>query len=105
MRAFPDLDGTWPGGVVVTGAHVDSLAALQAGTVDIAAIDAVTFALVRRFRPALPDGLVVIAEGPRIPCLPLIADAEHDRRRTGSTARGVRHGGVHGRSAATSPTC
>ena len=73
VGAFPQLGGDWPGEVVVTGAHVDSLGALQSGDADIAAIDGVTFALMGRHRPHLLDGLAVIAEGPLIPCLPLIA--------------------------------
>lgn len=75
VRAFPELDGCWPGDVVVTGAHVDSLATLQQGTADVAAIDAVTYALVERHRPHLLDGLERIGTGPLIPCTPLIANA------------------------------
>lgn len=75
VRSFPELDGAWPGGILVTGAHVDSLAALQAGTADIAAIDAVTHALVARHRPYLLDGLAIVGTGPLIPCTPLIANA------------------------------
>lgn len=78
VRAFPDLDGTWPGDVVETGAHVASLATLRAGDADIAAIDGVTFALVTRWRPALLEGLVVVDDGPLIPCLPLVANASVD---------------------------
>jgi len=73
VGAFPELGGDWPGEVVVTGAHVDSLGALQSGDADVAAIDGVTFALVERHRPHLLDGLTVIGQGPLIPCVPLIA--------------------------------
>jgi ABC-type phosphate/phosphonate transport system substrate-binding protein len=75
VRSFHALDGTWPGDVVVTGAHVDSLVAVAAGDADIAAIDAVTFALVQRHRPRLLDRLEVVDDGPLIPCLPLITSA------------------------------
>lgn len=74
VRSFPELDGDWPGDVVVTGAHVASLAALREGAADVAAIDAVTHAHVARHRPHLLDGLAIVGAGPLIPCLPLIAD-------------------------------
>ena len=74
VQAFPALGGRWTGDVVVTGAHVDSLAALQSGTADVAAIDAVTHAIVERHRPHLLDGLVIVGHGPLIPCTPLIAN-------------------------------
>ena len=51
VGAFPEVEGSWPGDVTVTGAHVHSLAALQAGEADVAAIDGVTYAL-RRAPPA-----------------------------------------------------
>ena len=74
VQAFPEIGGSWPGDVVVTGAHVDSLAALQAGTADVAAIDAVTHAIVVRHRPQLVDGLTIAGSGPLIPCTPLVAN-------------------------------
>jgi ABC-type phosphate/phosphonate transport system substrate-binding protein len=76
VRSFPALDGIWPGKVVETGAHVESLAAVADGRADVAAIDAVTFAIVQRHRPHLLAGLEVGAVGPLIPCLPLITS--HD---------------------------
>jgi ABC-type phosphate/phosphonate transport system substrate-binding protein len=60
------------GSVTVTGAHVASLAAMQRGDVDIAAIDGITFALLRIHRPAAVAGLHVVGRGPQIPTLPLI---------------------------------
>ena len=58
--------------VVVSGGHANTLAVLQRGEADIAAIDAVTFALLGDVRPAAVDGITIIERGPRIPCLPLI---------------------------------
>lgn len=72
VGAFPELGGQWTGGVLKTGAHIFSLAALAAGAADIAAIDAVTYVLLQRDRPHLLADLVVVDEGPLIPCLPLI---------------------------------
>jgi len=72
VRAFPVLDGVWPGQVIVTGAHDNSLALLQAGDADLAAVDAVSIAQFSVGRPELLAGLVVVGQGPRIPCLPII---------------------------------
>lgn len=58
--------------VVVTGAHANSLVALQHREADIAAIDAISFALLQDIRPGAVDGISIIDRGPVIPCLPLI---------------------------------
>jgi ABC-type phosphate/phosphonate transport system substrate-binding protein len=50
-------DGAFFGEVVVTGAHTDSIAAVRAGRADVACIDAVVLALLRRARPAAVRGL------------------------------------------------
>jgi ABC-type phosphate/phosphonate transport system substrate-binding protein len=60
------------GPVLVTGAHVESLAAVRERRADLAAIDSVTWALLARYRPAALDGLTIVGEGPLIPCVPLI---------------------------------
>jgi hypothetical protein len=60
------------GPVLITGAHVDSLAAVRAGRADLASIDPVTWALLGRHRPAALDGLAIIGAGPAVPSLPLI---------------------------------
>jgi ABC-type phosphate/phosphonate transport system substrate-binding protein len=61
------------GPVTVTGAHVHSLAALQAGTAELAAIDAVTWALLAQERPSALEGLVIVGAGPLIPAPPVVA--------------------------------
>lgn len=64
--------------VVMTGAHANSLAALQRGEADVAAIDAVSFALFGDIRPGALDGVAIVGRGPVIPCLPLVTqDAAH----------------------------
>lgn len=65
--------GEWPGTVVVTGAHLDSLRAVVDGEADLASLDAVTWALLERHHPELTERVVVVGNGPRVPCLPLIA--------------------------------
>ena len=60
------------GEVIVTGAHADSLGEMQAGRVDLAIIDALTFSLLSDVRPSAVEGVTVIGRGPRIPCTPLV---------------------------------
>jgi len=59
-------DGRFFGEVVVTGAHAASLAAVAGGEADIAAIDAVTFGLLR------PQGVKIIGHTPSTPTLPFV---------------------------------
>jgi ABC-type phosphate/phosphonate transport system substrate-binding protein len=61
--------------VIVTGAHQASLAAVSAGAADIAAIDCVSLALLRRGRPELTDNVEAIADSPSTPALPFIISA------------------------------
>jgi ABC-type phosphate/phosphonate transport system substrate-binding protein len=60
------------GPVLVTGAHVHSVAAVAAGRADLACIDGVTWLLLQRYRPAAVATLAVVGRGPLIPCLPLV---------------------------------
>ncbi|XBS71698.1 PhnD/SsuA/transferrin family substrate-binding protein [Acerihabitans sp. KWT182] len=55
-----------------SGSHENSLAALQRGTADVAAVDCVTYALLQRHRPARIRSLKIIAQSPLTPGLPLI---------------------------------
>ncbi len=61
--------------VFVTGSHEASLEAVAAGRADLAAIDCVTFALLKRLRPALVQRVAVVAESPISPGLPFVASA------------------------------
>lgn len=65
--------GDRPPAPLETGAHLQSVRALAEGRADVASIDAVTWAHVCTFEPALVAGLYVIGEGPRVPCLPIVA--------------------------------
>ena len=65
-----------PRALVESGAHSASIAAVVDGRADLASIDEVTLALLRRWRPAAVEGVEVVGQGPLIPCLPLIA--RHD---------------------------
>ncbi len=68
--------------VVWSGAHRASVAAVRTGAADIAAIDAVTFALLRRYAPAETDGLRVLGWSAEAPALPYAA-----RREVGADTR------------------
>jgi len=50
-------DGTYFSDVLVTGSHTDSLAAVHGGVADVACVDAIVLALLRRVRPAAVRGL------------------------------------------------
>ncbi|MGI4748298.1 MAG: phosphate/phosphite/phosphonate ABC transporter substrate-binding protein, partial [Janthinobacterium lividum] len=58
--------------VVVTGSHAASIDAVRRGTADLAAIDCVTFALLRRHRPALTERVRVLDWTIASPGLPLV---------------------------------
>ena len=75
ITAVEGVGGAWTGAVRFTGAHVESLRLVREGAADVASIDSTTFAIVHRHRPELLDGVVVVGEGPRVPCLPVIANA------------------------------
>lgn len=64
--------GRFFGGLVETGAHVASIAAVRDGRADICAVDAVLHELLVRHRPHALDGLEVIGTTPSAPGLPLI---------------------------------
>jgi len=59
--------------IVVTGSHEASVAAVDNGQADLASIDCVSFALLGRGRPELIERVAIVAESPRLPCLPFTA--------------------------------
>lgn len=67
--------GTFFGDRLETGGHRYSLAAVQQGRADIAAIDCVTLELLRRYVPQEVEGLSIIGETAAAPGLPLITSA------------------------------
>lgn len=79
-------DGRFFGEVVETGSHGGSLEAVVEGRADIAAIDAVTFALLAHHRPSSVEALRVIGRSAAAPGLPFItrgaaSDQEVERLR------------------------
>ncbi len=59
--------------VLVSGGHMESIAMLQRGQADVAAVDCVTFALAERAAPARVAGIRRLLETAAAPGLPLIA--------------------------------
>jgi ABC-type phosphate/phosphonate transport system substrate-binding protein len=57
----------WPGRVRWTGSHLESVRAVHAEQADLASIDELTWAHLRRLEPRLVDGLHVIGRGPWTP--------------------------------------
>lgn len=79
-------DGRFFGETVETGGHGASIDALQVGRADLAAVDAVTYALLARHRPAAVEGLRSLGFTASAPGLPLItrgdaSDQEVERLR------------------------
>lgn len=69
-------DGKFFSATRFSGSHRQSLAALRAGEADIAAIDCITWALLRRNFPQELAGLEIIGETPLCAALPLITSAK-----------------------------
>lgn len=77
------------GEVAVSGAHVASMALVGDGLADVAAIDCVTLALVRRYRRDLGEGVRVIATSAPAPGLPLITTARRSGREVAAMRRAL----------------
>ena len=58
--------------VNVTGGHLASMEAVRAGKADLAAIDCITYDLLRRHAPGRLDGLSILTQTPAGPNLPFI---------------------------------
>jgi len=60
---------------LVSGGHLNSMAAVREGRADVCAIDAVCVGLARKHRPQDLDGLFEIARSPVVPGLPYVTRA------------------------------
>lgn len=65
---------TWRGAVKISKSHYESALMLSRGEADIASIDSVTFAHLKRVIPDVISSLFVICNGPLVPCLPIVAN-------------------------------
>jgi ABC-type phosphate/phosphonate transport system substrate-binding protein len=72
-------DGRFFSSVVVSGSHVRSAAAVGADAVDAAAIDCVTYALLRRYRPQAVRSLRVVGETATTPTPPFVTSTYSGR--------------------------
>lgn len=68
-------NGRFFAGVTVSGAHETSLQLLRAGDADVAAIDCVTYGLLRRLRPGALHGTRVIHHTVHVPAPPYVTSA------------------------------
>ncbi|NBB48956.1 PhnD/SsuA/transferrin family substrate-binding protein [Rhizobium sp. CRIBSB] len=59
-------------GLLETGGHLASMEAVRGGDADLAAIDCITYDLLRRHAPERLEGLAILAETPSGPTLPFI---------------------------------
>jgi ABC-type phosphate/phosphonate transport system substrate-binding protein len=71
-------------GVVETGSHLASLAAVRSGAADVASIDNVTFALLAQHRPAAIEGVRILARTAPSPTAPFVAPIRLDPRANAS---------------------
>ncbi len=65
----------WPGEVIWSGAHIESLRQLRDGRADVACIDAVSLMHIKRLYPDLVGSLHEIGSGPLVPSPPVIVPA------------------------------
>ena len=68
-------DGRFFGAVSLTGAHAASIDALIAGTIDVAAIDAVTLELLSHHDPDIARAIRILTWTAAVPGLPLVTAA------------------------------
>ena len=58
--------------VIETGSHRNSLHVVALGQADVCAVDAVSFALIKRYQPELVESLRVLERSPAAPALPYV---------------------------------
>jgi ABC-type phosphate/phosphonate transport system substrate-binding protein len=67
--------GVDPADVTFTGSHAASLALIASGAADMAMVDPLTLAHLRRLEPQLTEGLIELDHGPWIPGPPVVVRA------------------------------
>lgn len=76
LLAAPGTARPFFAATVQTGAHIRSIEAVQTGLADMAAVDAVTWALWQRSKPGQAHGLRVFGQTAAYPGLPLITSLQ-----------------------------
>lgn len=69
------IDGQFFKQVEISGAHVDSLRAIAERRADVAAIDCVTYALLKQYRPHTLAGIRIIGKTDEAPAHPYVTSA------------------------------
>ncbi len=72
LAATVGAGNRWPGSVHWTGSHAESVRAVYDGDADIASVDAMTLAYLRRDQPADVARLIELGRGPWVPSLPIV---------------------------------
>jgi ABC-type phosphate/phosphonate transport system substrate-binding protein len=67
--------------VKISGAHANSMRMIRNGEADVAAIDCVTYALIKWYRPAELDGIRKLGRTYRAPGVPYVARATESEDR------------------------
>lgn len=91
-------EGRFFSSIKITGGHLPSIEAVQAGEADVAAIDTVSWGLLARHRPDMLEGVRILAETPGGPGLPFVtrltatdAEVEALRQAIGDTIADPAH--------------
>jgi ABC-type phosphate/phosphonate transport system substrate-binding protein len=81
-RSIADIARGRPffGSVLMTGSHTASIEKIASGEADVASIDCVTDAVFRRYRPAIMDGIRILASSVPSPALPFVTSSSTDER-------------------------
>lgn len=74
------MQGRFFGSAIETGGHVAALQMLQSAKADVCAIDCVTMAYLKRYRPAALAGLMEVGRSPLIPGLPFVTRGGNIRK-------------------------
>ena len=82
-------DGRFFGAARLTGSHLASTMAVADGAADLAAIDAICWAHIRRLRPALAQSLRVLTWTDPAPGLPFVTSADAEDRQVERLRRAV----------------
>ena len=69
-------DAPFFGAVELSGSHLNSMIAVAEAKADVAAIDAVCWALAQRYRPDVTERLRSLATTPLTPALPLVTSRD-----------------------------
>jgi ABC-type phosphate/phosphonate transport system substrate-binding protein len=81
--------GAFFGSEIVSGSHVESLKLVSSGRADLAAIDCITYELLRRHRSAFTDATRVLAETVVAPVGPYVARADIPEEKVRQLQRGL----------------